>query len=379
MTTPSNEPHRSKPLERGALAPCERIPRRPTTIRGLTPPARECEAHSRRAFLTTTASLAAGLWAAPRLCADEKSPQPALIAITLDLEMSRQYPTKDQTHWDYQKGNLNAETKAYSVEAARRVKAHGGVLHFFAVGQVFEQENIDWMTQIAAAGHPIGNHTYDHVYVLATKPEDIQFRFKRSPWLLEGKTTAEVIEENIRLCTTAMKIRTGKTPAGFRTPGGFNTGLNGREDIQQMLLDQNFSWVSSVYPAHKSDFQDGKVSEEVFANIVEAQELSQPFVYPSGLIEVPMSPISDVGAFRSAGWDLPAFLEAIRRGVTWAIEQGAVFDFLAHPSCLYVTDPEFKTIELICDLVQQAGDRARIVDLGTIAKRAEHNASAKRR
>jgi hypothetical protein len=55
--------------------------------------------------------------------------------------------------------------------------------------------------------------------------------------------------------------------------------------------------------------------------------------------------------------------------VTWAIEHRAVFDFLAHPSCLYVTDPEFKTIELICNLVKQAGDRAKIVDLGTIAKR----------
>ena len=83
-----------------------------------------------------------------------------------------------------------------------------------------------------------------------------------------------------------------------------------------------------------------------------------------------MNPISDVGAFRAAGWDLPAFLEATRRSVTWAIESGGVFDFLAHPSCLYVTDPKFETIELICNLVEQAGDRAKIVDLGVIANRA---------
>ena len=49
----------------------------------------------------------------------------------------------------------------------------------------------------------------------------------------------------------------------------------------------------------------------------------------------------------------------------------AVFDFLAHPSCLYVVDPEFKAIELICDLVSRAGDRAAIVDLGTIARRTK--------
>ena len=51
--------------------------------------------------------------------------------------------------------------------------------------------------ELTAAGHPIGNHTYDHVYVLAKKPEEIQFRFKRSPWLIEGKTPAEVIGPEI--------------------------------------------------------------------------------------------------------------------------------------------------------------------------------------
>lgn len=360
---------RSKHSEPGALAPWFTSDHVESGIRGLTPPAQSDLIQSRRAFLAASASLAAGLWAAPRLRGAEDQDRPALIAITLDLEMSRQYPTKDQTHWDYEKGNLNAETKAYSVEAAQRVKQHGGVLHFFAVGRVFEQENVDWIKEIAAAGHPIGNHTYDHVYLLATKPEDIQFRFKRAPWLIEGKSPAEVIDENIRLCTTAMKIRTGKTPDGFRTPGGFSTGLHGREDIQRMLLDQGYTWVSSLYPGHRYEFQDGKIGAGVLQSILEAQQKSQPFVYPTGLIEVPMSPISDVGAFRSAGWDLPSFLEAIRQGVTWAIENRAVFDFLAHPSCLYVTDPEFQAIELICKLVKEAGERAKIVDLGTIAQR----------
>src|SRR6186713_106171 len=125
--------------------------------------------------------------------------EPALIAITLDLEMSRNFPTRETMHWDFEKGNLNAETKAYAVEAARRVKARGGRLHFFVVGRVLEQENVEWLKQLAADGHPLGNHTYDHVNVTAQKPEDIQFRFQRSPWLIEGQKPAEVIRENIRL------------------------------------------------------------------------------------------------------------------------------------------------------------------------------------
>ena len=42
----------------------------------------------------------------------------------------------------------------------------------------------------------------------------------------------------------------------------------------------------------------------------------------------------------------------------------AVFDFLAHPSCLVVEDPEFRTIERICDLVNEAKGRAEVADLG---------------
>lgn len=83
-----------------------------------------------------------------------------------------------------------------------------------------------------------------------------------------------------------------------------------------------------------------------------------------------MSPISDVTAFRSNCWKLEWFLKAVRLAVEWAIETGGVFDFLAHPSCLVVEGPKFESIRLICDLVQQAGEKAALVDLGTIARRA---------
>ena len=69
---------------------------------------------------------------------------------------------------------------------------------------------------------------------------------------------------------------------------------------------------------------------------------------------MPMSPISDIGAFRAGRWQLEWFLEAIRRGLAWAIENRAVYDFLGHPSCLYVTDPQFRAVDLICEMVAAA-------------------------
>jgi len=329
---------------------------------------------SRREFLAGSLAAAALL---PRAQASNKPQRSvadsdrALVAITLDLEMSRNFPTWETTQWDYEKGNLNAETKKYTVEACRRVKAHGGLVHCFAVGRVLEQENVDWLKEIVQAGHPVGNHTYDHVNVKATKPEDIQFRFRRAPWLISGKAPQEVIRENIRLTNAALKTRIGIDAAGFRTPGGFHNGLTDRPDVQRLLMDLGFEWVSSLYPSHPIGEAGKEPPAAVFEGIVKAQEAAQPFVYPSGLIEVPMNPISDISAFRGGRWRLEYFLKALRLAVEWAIEHRAVFDFLGHPSCLYVVDPDFRAIELICELVHQAGKRAGLVDLGTIAERAK--------
>lgn len=319
---------------------------------------------SRRQFLGTLAS--AGCMVGGQKAYGQTN-RPAQIAITLDLEMSAQYPRREMTEWNYEKGNLDEATKKYALKAGALVKERGGVLHYFCVGRVLEQPDIEWLKQLAADGHPIGNHTYDHVYVLATSPEQTQFRFQRSPWLVEGMSAREIIERNIRLAEIALQKRAGIKVNGFRTPGGFQEGLAGREDIQKLLLDGGYTWVSSKYPKHETEMMGVEPTAAVYQNIVEAQAAAQPFVYPTGLIEIPMSPISDVNAFRSNRWKLEWFLEAIRQGVEWAIEKGAVFDFLAHPSCLVVEDPECQAIRMICELVAKSKGRAELVGLDRIA------------
>jgi len=325
---------------------------------------------TRRRFLTAAgagaAAAAAGAGANLRAADGDR----ALVAITLDLEMSRNFPARTDTHWDFEKGNLNDETKRYTVEACRRVKAAGGILHCFAVGRVFEQESVAWLKEIVQTGHPVGNHTYDHVNLLATRPEDVQFRFQRAPWLIASRTPAEVICDNIRLTTAAMQARLGIAPAGFRTPGGFADGLRARPDLREMLRALGFGWVSSLYPRHPNTPAGEEPGAVLYDSIVRAQADAQPFVYPDGLVEVPMSPISDIGAFRNGRWRLESFLKAIDLSLTWAIEHRAVFDFLGHPSCLYVADPEFRAVDLICALVRKAGPKAVLVGLDTLAERA---------
>lgn len=336
-------------------------------------------ASNRRQFLMTMAGASAGLVARQSLCGGH-SRQPkvtfekAQIAITLDLEMARNFPKWEDAHWDYEKGNLNQAAKDYAVQACRRVKRRGGVIHTFVVGQVFEQENVDWLKEIAAEGHPIGNHTYDHVNLLAENHDDLQYRFARSPWLTRGRSLPELIRENIQLTNIAIKQRLGIAANGFRTPGGFAAGLEGRVDLQQMLRELGFDWISAKYPPH-AGVEDlhgtgQRPSRAAYDDILAAQEQAQPILYPAGLLDLPMSPISDIGAFRNGRWQVPDFLEAIRLGLQWCIEHRAMYDFLAHPSCLGVVDPAFQALDLICEMVDQAGDRAEIVSLDVVAKRA---------
>ena len=323
---------------------------------------------SRRRFLTAAAAGSVAAAAGYSSLAQKKK---ALVAVTFDLEMSAEYPKRGMTEWNYKKGELDDDTKRYAVKAAEVVKDRGGLIHFFALGRTLEQEDVGWLKDLAAAGHPVGNHTYDHVNLLATRPEDLQFRFRRAPWLIRDKPVARVIEENIATTTLALKERCGITPSGFRTPGGFANGLTDRLDLQKMLLKQGFTWVSSLYPRHALGRPKEEPGDAVNAEIVKAQAAAQPFAYPSGLVEVPMSPVSDVNAFRTHFWKLDWFLKAVRLAVEEAIRTGGCFDFLAHPSCLVVEDPSFETVKLICDLVKGAGDKAVVTDLAAFAARGQ--------
>src|SRR5690349_3292695 len=89
---------------------------------------------TRRQFLKTAALATGGIASGGQIFAQAEkktAEKKAQIAITLDLEMARNFPKWEDEHWDYEKGNLDDNLKRYALEAARRVKAHGGLIHFF--------------------------------------------------------------------------------------------------------------------------------------------------------------------------------------------------------------------------------------------------------
>ena len=98
--------------------------------------------------------------------------------------------------------------------------------------------------------------------------------------LIRGRQVADVIRDNIQLTNIALKERVGVEANGFRTPGGFTTGLHGREDLQQLLLGLGFDWISSVYPAHAGIVDihgsDAAPAQDAYDNILAAQPAAQP-------------------------------------------------------------------------------------------------------
>ncbi|GIS62989.1 MAG: hypothetical protein CM1200mP2_52140 [Planctomycetaceae bacterium] len=174
-------------------------------------------------------------------------PEKAQIALTLDLEMSRHYPRRGLTEWDYQKGNLDKATKAYSLKAARVAHDMGAKIHFFCVGRVLEQPDVGWLKEIIQMGHPVGNHTYDHVNVLATNPKQTPVPVPASTVAAAGTDGRAGDRTEHRDAQTGDEAPgLGISPNGFRTPGGFYKGLKGRPDLQAMLKRQGFKWISSV-------------------------------------------------------------------------------------------------------------------------------------
>src|SRR5207244_6222326 len=127
-----------------------------------------------------------------------------------------------------------------------------------------------------------------------------------------------------------------------------------RPDVRRWLRESGFRWVSTKYPAHPPPEPGREPTADYLDAIARAQESAQPFAYPDGLVEVPMSPVSDIVAFRTGRWKLDWFLAALGRAVDAVIEAGSTFDFLGHPSCLYVVDPKFRAIDSILERARAA-------------------------
>lgn len=136
-----------------------------------------------------------------------------------------------------------------------------------------------------------------------------------------------------------------------------------------MLQRHGFRWISATSRKTIPGITGQSPGLDVWNSIATELPNSQPFRCPeTGLLDIPMSPVSDIQGFRNGRWKLDDFVTILERILDWTIERGQTFDFLGHPSCIGVVDPEMKTLNMICRKVRTSNGRATLVTLNDIAR-----------
>ena len=150
---------------------------------------------------------------------------------------------------------------------------------FFIVGKdATIESNLMVLRSIADAGHEIANHSFMH-----------------EPWL--HLYNREQLHMEIGDAEKAIAAVTGKTTRGFRGPGFSTSPL-----LRDVLAERGYAYDASIFPsalgpvARLFFFLNSKLSaaekemrKGLYGKFSDAFGTLQPFTWPNGLIEVPVT------------------------------------------------------------------------------------------
>lgn len=200
-------------------------------------------------------------------------------SVSLDLD----------NQWSYLKTHGNAEWKefpSYLDVAVPRIldflKARNLDITFFVVGQdAALPKNHDALRALAAAGHEIGNHSFNH-----------------EPWL--HLYTEEQLDRELALAEEHIERATGVKPVGFRGPG-FSLSAS----TLKILARRGYEYDCTVFPnvlnplARAYFFATSNLSKEereqrkeLFGTLADALRPVKPFLWrleSRELIEIPVT------------------------------------------------------------------------------------------
>lgn len=277
------------------------------------------------------------------------------VQLSFDLEAVTNFP--NWTHfWNDRKGAIDEATKAYVGQINARCETYGAKAHYFLVGSLFEDPNVDYLKRTVDEGHAVGNHTYTHVSIKARDPAHLAGVYTSCPWRAAGRSAQQIVREEVQMTTAAMEARLGVKPKGFRSPGGFANGLQDAADVREMLREEGFWWVSTHYNdglmrTYSRNAEVGDVPKVPFAELTasfkRSERVLQPYRYEDGLLELPLAGITDVVAWRRYRPDLGEWLRMLADGVDYAHEHGLVFMLTTHPAVLAAIDPFCQTVDVV--------------------------------
>ncbi len=297
------------------------------------------------------------------------------VQLSFDLEMVTNFPYWT-SFWNHRKGAIDEATKTYVGKINAKCERYGAKAHYFLVGSLFEDPDIDYLKKTVAAGHAVGNHTYTHVNLKAQDTSRLSGVYDKCPWRASGRSAQEIVQQEIQITTSAIKGCLGVDPKGIRSPGGFPNGLQDAPAVQKMCQEEGFWWVSTHY--NDSLYRNYEASSSEAINKVDvsilteafnrSQHVLQPYRYESGLLELPLAGITDVVAWRAYRPDLGEWLRMLSEGVDYAHEHGLVFTLTTHPAVLASIDPFCQTVDVILRRSLEKDGGVWLPDLEEIAR-----------
>jgi hypothetical protein len=154
---------------------------------------------------------------------------------------------------------------------------------FFIVGKdAADEENKSWFEKLAADGHDVGNHSFDH-----------------EPWM--QKESVASITEELKKAHAAIFKATGREPIGFRGPGFCHSA-----SLLNALVAINYRFDASIlatiigpiarlyymFNANKFEKEEMEKREVLFGSFSNAFMPNSPFIWKMSegkLLEVPVT------------------------------------------------------------------------------------------
>jgi polysaccharide deacetylase family protein (PEP-CTERM system associated) len=157
--------------------------------------------------------------------------RPIVHHFTVDVEeyfqVSALEPTVRREDW----GSYESRVVPSTMRLLEMLEGHGARGTFFVLGWVADRHP-DLVWSIAAAGHEVASHGWDHKRVTHTSPEEFRESVRRSKRLLEDLT--------------------GDAVLGFRAPS-FSI-VPGREWALDILIEEGYAYDSSLFPVRRNGY-----------------------------------------------------------------------------------------------------------------------------
>lgn len=266
----------------------------------------------------------------------------AVVALGWDCKLIGAYTDTNPrgvTH-----GELDDRTLSYIEALADQAEEARLRLQFFVPGMALEQPGDLWR-RLQERGHAIDQHTY-------------------SPVRLDCGDL-DLVRNEIARTNALFLERLGTHPLGLRAQGMYPAGLEDMLGVQQVILEEGLTFVSSLY-ATKSPTSRYDVFADKNAYMI--MKHHQPRRYASGLLEIPAAGYSDRHFLDDLQRPLQDWIQHLQNCLDFAYDMGGLlYAPVLHPDTHSRYDPGREALAALVAHAARKHDPVRFCTMREVA------------